>query len=536
MKKTWLTKTLVVMMTLALVAGALTITPKTTKAAATGGSISPADWTVANNVGTTQEFTVSGVTPGVAGNTLTYTWTTVSGGAAVISKGTSPHGNASCNFAVVAPGKDVVKCTVQEVDGASQPVGAAQEFTASVNVKSFVITTVPDPTTMVIGDTLTLTTDSVPAGASITWSSSDATVISVSNGTLTALKSGSNVVITAQLSDKQTDTYTITTVNKKTGVLKFTTSDITMAPGTSVDLNNYLTKTYDKPLTWSIAVNSGNATLNGASSGMLSAGSQNGTAVVSVKGDPSDVYADVGTATINIKVLGAVAITPSAASIQVLNNGVTTITASAADGSEVLGEIVNGGTGSATVQRTGPAGNTYTFTVTGGTTGNKTLRLRSVNGSNYVDIPVKIGNPTPTITAWYDPDSYTLNKSNPTWMGLHIHVENPTSNTVTIRRSNIRTFAKGYSSHPSTYEYTAVLDANNDARFYIHPQYNGVTHYKVYANGAATIQMHDITVSGYTTMPQTGPDYTWVYVLGGLCVAALAAAVTLNVRKKKQAN
>ena len=35
-------------------------------------------------------------------------------------------------------------------------------------------------------------------------------------------------------------------------------------------------------------------------------------------------------------------------------------------------------------------------------------------------------------------------------------------------------------------------------------------------------------------LPQTGPDYTLAYVLGGLCLVSAVTAVTLNVRKKKQ--
>ena len=63
-----------------------------------------------------------------------------------------------------------------------------------------------------IGDTLDLTATTVPAGETVTWSSNDATVATVSDGTVTAVKAG-EATITATITvdgEDYTDTCTVT--------------------------------------------------------------------------------------------------------------------------------------------------------------------------------------------------------------------------------------------------------------------------------------------------------------------------------------
>ncbi len=70
------------------------------------------------------------------------------------------------------------------------------------------------------------------------------------------------------------------------------------------------------------------------------------------------------------------------------------------------------------------------------------------------------------------------------------------------------------------------------ATAYVKAVNNGTV--RVYCQTASGVTTyHTIYVSGLAFLPQTGQDMTWVYVLGGACVALIAAAGIVNARRKK---
>lgn len=168
------------------------------------------------------------------------------------------------------------------------------------------------------------------------------------------------------------------------------------------------------------------------------------------------------------------------------------------------------------------------------------------NNNNGKRVTVYVGSATPTLDVqfWSSDNCTTTLTKLYNWGTLKVTVDNynPQYPYVTITRANIRTYVQGgsYYSHPSTYTYTAALTQDLSdplkatATLYVIPQYNGSTYYTAAYTGAVSKNSPTIYVTGYTTLPQTGPNYTWAYVLGGLCLASVATAVTLNVRKKKR--
>ena len=176
--------------------------------------------------------------------------------------------------------------------------------------------------------------------------------------------------------------------------------------------------------------------------------------------------------------------------------------------------------------------------------------MRAVGSTSSATIVVTVGTPTAGISAnFFNTDGRQTLSPYYNYGTLQVSVANynPAQPYVTVSRNNIRTYVRSgsYTSHASTNNYTAALypsasdPTTGVATLYIVPQYNGTTHYTAsytYASGTAavTAQSQTITVSGFATLPQTGADYTWAYVLGGLCLATVATAVTLNVKRKKK--
>ena len=112
-------------------------------------------------------------------------------------------------------------------------------------------------------------------------------------------------------------------------------------------------------------------------------------------------------------------------------------------------------------------------------------------------------------------------------------VDAPQSQYVKITRSDLRTYVKDYNySHPSTYVYWAQLDASDNATVQILPQYSGTCKITVSADGAKDAS-RTFTVTGYPTMPQTGPNYTPVIIVAGLAMLAFCAATVLKNRRKQ---
>lgn len=140
--------------------------------------------------------------------------------------------------------------------------------------------------TMDIGDTQTLTTVIFPSNATdadIIWSSSDKTIVSVNNGKITAVASGS-ATITATTNNGKTDTCKVTVTNTKPEIIAVTgialdKNNVTLDIGESVTLAATVTpeNATNKTVTWRssntsiVTVNSGKITAIAPGSAVITA-------------------------------------------------------------------------------------------------------------------------------------------------------------------------------------------------------------------------------------------------------------------------
>lgn len=192
---------------------------------------------------------------------------------------------------------------------------------------------------------------------------------------------------------------------------------------------------------------------------------------------------------------------------------------------------------SVTPQGTNFTGGSATATVTGVKTGTTTLTCYA-NSDPAVSktITVVVGNPTPVITLTTGQTS--LGRGSATTLYIHVDgarivdAQKDPYAYVLITRSSRRVYAEGYYSHPRTMQYYVRLDANGNGTLQIYPQYSGNVTLTAEATGAARKSI-TYSVSGYPTLPQTGQDFTLIYVLGACCLAAAAAWVIVYAKKKK---
>ena len=171
---------------------------------------------------------------------------------------------ADCTDAIVWSSSDTSICTVDSqgvitaVDGGTATVTAAcGGFTAEVEVNcdfsnsqennAYLSTT--DFTLFSTGETAEIQVLDAPDGASITWSTSDASVCTVANGTVTAV-GGGTATVTATVNDKAlecTVRCSFTTVNRPSGDTAENTpsgsgnqldhTDVTLSVGQSFEIS-----------------------------------------------------------------------------------------------------------------------------------------------------------------------------------------------------------------------------------------------------------------------------------------------------------
>ena len=184
--------------------------------------------------------------------------------------------------------------------------------------------------------------------------------------------------------------------------------------------------------------------------------------------------------------------------------------------------------------RSGASGSAFTLTVNPSTTKQTAkFRIYSTDTSETAYVYVFIGTAgTPVITLTFSPDINYLNTSTTTTR-VKIHVENPINRNVTITRTNSRIQVTNSAGVAYSLPLYLVLDSYDNAYVWVKANASGSVNFCVSANGADTVY-RTFNVSGYPTLPQTGPDYTAIYIVSGLCLATLITAVILNVRKKKQ--
>ena len=552
MRKNWFTKALVAIMTLALVAGALTVAPKAALAQEVTLVLTPSPATVKEG----ETFTVTAAVDGGTFDNDTCEWTYT--GATFVSK-TGTHGEFA-TFTAGTEGTAVITATLA--------AGSDNNGTGTTNV-----TINKQPSTDLWGVKISANAASVYVGDQIKFSSTitgvvpskktyEWTITGATNMTNVSQLSGNEVTgkaatpgtVTATLAVTDGDGKTVTSdtvsvdIALRPATLTFKETSAKAYPGSSISYATLLgklsaTKGSDQKVVFSDGFTSVYEGGNYSVPSTATAGEQ----ITFTAAVPAGASYDAATSTNSfvVTVVKDAVVTLSSDKVVLNNAGVQqqVIAYSNIDaGGLKLGDYKNT---VASVTLT-PDGNTKaTLTITAKATGTVTIPVTNEYGDSTAYLKVIVGTPTPEIDAHYAGGLTTLSKKEgQKSVDLHIHVDDPLVNYVTIVRSNIRTFVKGYYTHPSTYKYVAALDSNGDAIVTIYPQYNGTCQYTVYAGDSVSSNPHitayaegsnvkKLTVNGYTTLPQTGPDYTWAYVLSGLCVATLATAVALNIKRKK---
>ena len=115
---------------------------------------------------------------------------------------------------------------------------------------------------------------------------------------------------------------------------------------------------------------------------------------------------------------------------------------------------------------------------------------------------------------------------------LTISVDNAANNNVLLKVTGSKSNSyrgvaiDGYTSKNGVY---VLVNGSNSVT--LTPKYNGTYYVKASLNGAEATCV--VTVTGCNTLPQTGPDFTLVYVFAGLLLASLMVLAYVNIKRKK---
>lgn len=186
-----------------------------------------------------------------------------------------------------------------------------------------------------------------------------------------------------------------------------------------------------------------------------------------------------------------------------------------------------------------PTGDRGTITIMAVANGTANITIGGTTTTSTQVIAVTVGTVTPVATLTFNPDVNKLAKGESTVMT--VHVDNPEVRAdgnayAKIALANRRVVVSDYNySKVNDREYWVKLDANGNASVTIKPQYNGTVKVTVTADKATAVS-RTFTVSGHPTLPQTGQNFTLIYVFGACCLAAVATWVVLYARKKKNSN
>ncbi len=188
-----------------------------------------------------------------------------------------------------------------------------------------------------------------------------------------------------------------------------------------------------------------------------------------------------------------------------------------------------------------------TITITGVDVGTATIvasipASTNYNASGSATITVNVLDPSsPMITV--SPSSVALNKSN-TSQTVTITVKNPKVESdgkalVNVKISKPSSGYKGVYIDDSRVKggiTFSVPVSGSTATFTIKlkPRYSGT--YTLQATNGSMKGTGTVTVTGYSALPGTGPDYSMVYIFAALLAIALGGIVLVNVLKRKNGN
>ena len=219
----------------------------------------------------------------------TVTWTTSDATVATVSNGVVTAKKLGTATITAKAGEKTATCSITVIP---TPVTSVTLSKTSASLK--------------VGETVTLTATVNPSDATdktVTWTTSDATVATVSNGVVTAKKLGT-ATITAKAGDK-TATCSITVILTPVGSITLTLLSASLTVGESVTLSATVgpVDAIDKTVSWS----SSDATVANVSNGVVSA-KKIGTATITAKAGNKTatcsitvVSAPVGSITLNLQ-------------------------------------------------------------------------------------------------------------------------------------------------------------------------------------------------------------------------------------------
>ena len=396
-------------------------------------------------------------------------------------------------------------------------------------------------TTLAVGETMVLTgLMDLATNVTYVWSISSGSSVTLSSpntnqqNTVTAAAVGTTVV---QLSATDTDTSTTKTATISIDVAAFNVveSSVTILPSSTSTLTP---QNYTGSISWSTG-SSAVATVN--SSGVVTAVAGGNTTITATNTVGSVTQTDTTTVYVPAATLSPASQTltsgnaPTSLSLTVTNGGSlistpgATVNWSTSDGTigvlSASTSTVNA-SGVATIGFTSSAGGTNGMTtITASVGGISRTATITVTTSKYLDIvgPSSLSNSsrTGTYTVYlknpdgtvYDDDTSTVHWS---WSSSYLSL---TSDSINSSRDDMH---------------------NGEAHIQLYARYNtpssGTRLYAWINDDSGNRVYHTITITGLSSLPQTGQDMTLVYVFGGLGAALLAAAgVWYGIRKKRTA-
>ena len=185
-----------------------------------------------------------------------YTWSSSNTGVATVSNGT-----------VTAVGRGSATITVRSGDSTA---------TCSVTVQDYTLSLSESHISMFEGDSRTISAYGAPAGASVSWSSSNSRVASVSGGRITAVSSGSATIIAQFATAGRTYTATCQVTVSSSGITLSRYSITSLYVGESETISA-MTSPSGQSVTWSSSntrvavVSNGRITAVGAGSTIITA-------------------------------------------------------------------------------------------------------------------------------------------------------------------------------------------------------------------------------------------------------------------------
>lgn len=537
MKKTWVKNTVCALVALAMVFGLwFAIGEKVANADITLGSVS-FDTTPTPGVRTLQvggTLDLLGAYTADPADQVTGAWAVKAG-----SQGNVTFSNETSTTATITgqtAGLVIVEYTVTNDNNAANTETVEINFTVTAPppVMSVGVTSL----TMTYGDAVhTPSVTNAPSGYSLTITGNTG-VVELTNGdkSIRAVGQGTTTVkVTSTAYPSQTVDIAVT-VNRKTVALVLTDPvGTTSGKPYNVIAGEIFTARmnangHNGTLSWSNngSTVAGIASTNTTSAPISSSAGNVGLVQFTVTAAETPQYTGAS-ADFYIYFGVSATITVGSSKVSLGVNESKTVSASVTNGGDLKAYSSNENVASVIVGASG-------LEITGKNPGSAAITVGGTLTGSTKTIIVVVGNVKTATTLSFSPNVSTLAKGDSTVMS--IHVDNPIVRSdghyyAKITLGNRRVVVSDYNySRVNDREYWVRLDSNGNATVTIKPQYNGSVKVTVAADDAAAVS-RTFTVTGHPTLPQTGQNFTLIYVFGACCLVAVGTWVVLYARKKK---